>query len=150
MKETLNTNAQAVLNVVRSTNQHPTALEVYEAVKQQRPRIGLASVYRILHSLVEQEYIRELALGDSSSRYDGRTSRHDHALCRTCSALFDVPDEIVCSLVALQEAANTVGISLESYEVRLYGLCKQCQTVQSEQISEQATPLTTVLERGEK
>ena len=36
MKEILNVNAQAVLNVVRSLHNHPTALEVYEAVKQQR------------------------------------------------------------------------------------------------------------------
>ena len=150
MKEVLNTNAQAVLDMVRATNQHPTALEVYEAVKQQRPRIGLASVYRILHSLVEQEYIRELALGDQSSRYDGRTSRHDHALCRLCGALLDVPDEIVCSLTALQEAANTVGIALESYEVRLYGLCQQCQTTQSEKASEKAIHSTTIPERGEE
>jgi len=48
-KETLNTNAQAVLDVVRSITTHPTALEVYQLVKLVRPRMGLASVYRILH-----------------------------------------------------------------------------------------------------
>jgi Fur family transcriptional regulator, peroxide stress response regulator len=127
MKEVLNTNAQAVLEAVRSTNNHPTALEVYELVKQQRPRIGLASIYRILHTLVEQEYIRELALGNESSRYDSRTSRHDHALCRSCGKLLDVPVEIFFSLPALQNAARTVGIALESHEVRLYGLCRSCQ-----------------------
>lgn len=130
MKEVLNTNAQAVLDAVRSTNNHPTALEVYEIVKQQRPRIGLASIYRILHTLVEQEYIRELALGDESSRYDSRTSRHDHALCKSCGKLLDIPVEIVFSLSALQNAAQTVGIALESHEVRLYGLCESCQAAQ--------------------
>lgn len=131
MKEVLNANAQAVLDAVRSTNNHPTALEVYEIVKQQRPRIGLASIYRILHTLVEQEYIRELALGDESSRYDSRTSRHDHALCRSCGKLLDIPVEIVFSLPALQNAARTVGIALESHEVRLYGLCESCQETQN-------------------
>ena len=136
MKEVLNTNAQAVLEAVRSTNKHPTALEVYEMVKQQRPRIGLASIYRILHTLVEQEYIRELALGDESCRYDSRTSRHDHALCRSCGKLLDVPVEIVFSLPALQDAAQTVGIILESHEVRLYGLCKSCQETQNKNIQQ--------------
>ncbi len=131
MKEVLNTNAQAVLEAVRSTNNHPTALEVYEIVKQQRPRIGLASIYRILHTLVEQEYIRELALGDESCRYDSRTSRHDHALCRSCGKLLDIPTELVFSLPALQNAAQTVGIALESHEVRLYGRCKSCQERQN-------------------
>src|SRR5581483_2034082 len=134
MKEVLNTNAQAVLDAVRSTNNHPTALEVYEIVKQQRPRIGLASIYRILHTLVEQEYIRELALGDESSRYDSRTSRHDHALCKSCGKLLDVPVEIVFSLPALQNAAQTLGIALESHEVRLYGLCESCRETQNKDI----------------
>ena len=136
MKEVLNTNAQAVLEAVRATNNHPTALEVYEMVKQQRPRIGLASIYRILHTLVEQEYIRELALGNESCRYDSRTSRHDHALCRSCGKLLDVPVEIVFSLPALQDAAQTVGIILESHEVRLYGLCKSCQETQNKNIQQ--------------
>jgi Fur family transcriptional regulator, peroxide stress response regulator len=130
MKEILNTNARAVLDAVRSTNKHPTALEVYEMVKQQRPHIGLASIYRILHTLVEHEYIRELALGDESCRYDSRTSRHDHALCKSCGKLLDIPVEIVFSLPALQNAAQTVGIALESHEVRLYGLCESCQEAQ--------------------
>ncbi|HYL45070.1 MAG TPA: transcriptional repressor [Ktedonobacteraceae bacterium] len=135
MKEILNVNAQAVLNVVRSLHNHPTALEVYEAVKQQRPRIGLASVYRILHTLVEQNYIRELALGDESSRYDAQTVRHDHALCRACGKLLDVPVEVAFSLQTLQDAAQTVGIILESHELRLYGLCTSCQATQEAKIS---------------
>lgn len=127
MKEKLNANALAVLESVRSTENHPTALEVYEVVKHERPRIGLASVYRILHHLVEQEYIRELALGDESSRYDGRTSRHDHALCQRCGMLLDLPIEVMLSQEALQDAAQAVGIVLASHEVRLYGLCTSCQ-----------------------
>jgi Fur family peroxide stress response transcriptional regulator len=127
MKEKLNANAQAVLETVRSTENHPTALEVYEAVKRVRLRIGLASVYRILHYLVEQEYIRELDIGDESSRYDGRTSRHDHAICRSCGMLLDVPVELMLSQQALQDAARATGIELESHEVRLYGLCTSCQ-----------------------
>jgi Fur family transcriptional regulator, peroxide stress response regulator len=136
MKADLNVNAQAVLNAVRSARNHPTALEVYEAVKQQRPHIGLASVYRILHGLVEKEYIREVALGDESSRYDGQISRHDHALCRSCSKILDVPVAVALSSRALEEAARVVGMKLESHEVRLYGLCEACRAAASDTITE--------------
>ncbi len=128
VKSMLNENAQAVLNVVRKAYNHPTALEVYETVKRQRPRIGLASVYRILHNLVEQEYIHELRIGEENfSRYDGHTMRHDHAICRSCGKLLDLPVEIALSQQALQEAALAAGITLETHEVRLYGLCGLCQ-----------------------
>jgi Fur family transcriptional regulator, peroxide stress response regulator len=127
MKASLNVNAQAVLDAVRSAQNHPTALEIYEAVKLQRPHIGLASVYRILHTLVENDYISEVALGDESCRYDGRTLRHDHALCRSCGKLLDVPVDVAITSHALAEAARGVGMTLESHEVRLYGLCAACQ-----------------------
>ncbi len=49
MEDILNTNARAILDAVQSSQKHPTALDVYESVRQVRPRIGLATVYRILH-----------------------------------------------------------------------------------------------------
>ena len=126
MKEKLNTNALAVLDIVRATHNHPTALEIYDAVKQKRPRIGLASVYRILHQLVERGYINELGRSDESCRYDGQTSRHDHAVCTICGALLDIPIEIVLPQEVLQNAAQAAGITLKSHEVRLYGQCPSC------------------------
>lgn len=126
MKEKLNTNAQAVLDVVHGAANHPTALEIYDAVKQARPRIGLASVYRILHMLVEQGYIRELGRNDDSCRYDAHTARHDHAICTVCGTLLDVPVEITLPREVLQSAAQATGIILSSHEIRLYGKCPSC------------------------
>ena len=128
VKSMLNENAQAIFDAVRSASNHPTALEVYEMVKQQRPRIGLASIYRILHNLVEQEYIHELRVdGEDFSRYDGRIERHDHAICSSCGRLLDLPVEIALSQQNLQQAAVAAGMILETHEVRLYGICASCQ-----------------------
>lgn len=128
MNENLNSNAQAVLTIVREAHNHPSALEVYEAVKQVRPRIGLASVYRILHQLVQQGYIKEVGGSDECQRYDGHIARHDHAVCTVCGALLDVPTEVTIPAAILQAAAQAVGIELGSHEVRLYGRCSSCQT----------------------
>jgi Fur family peroxide stress response transcriptional regulator len=127
MNKCLNANSQAVLDAVSSTTKHPTAMEVYEMVKQKRPGIGIASVYRILHQLVAQEHIRELTFGDESSRYDANLSRHDHAICRNCGLLLDVPLEVAIPIEVLQAASQAAGITLSSHEVRLYGLCSSCQ-----------------------
>lgn len=127
MTETLNVNAQAVLDVLRATDSHPTALEVYEAVRRVRPRIGLATVYRVLHQLTEQRMIKELGKNDECVRYDARTDRHDHAICTTCGALLDVPLEISLPAEVLQAAAQAAGITLGAHEVRIYGQCTACQ-----------------------
>jgi Fur family transcriptional regulator, peroxide stress response regulator len=126
MRETLNENAQAVLDVVRASQGHLTAAQVYEVVREKRPRMGIASVYRILHNLVEQGYIKELHCIDESCRYDAHVERHDHAVCTVCGVLLDVPMEVKLPQDLLQAAAGAVGIELSSHELRLYGLCPQC------------------------
>src|SRR5256714_15644691 len=123
MEETLNTNARAVLDVLRASDKHPTALEVYEEVRGVRPHIGLATVYRILHQLTWQGLITELGRNDESCRYDGRTNRHDHAICTECGALLDIPVELRLLDEELQAAALGAGMILGRYEVWIYGQC---------------------------
>jgi Fe2+ or Zn2+ uptake regulation protein len=127
MEDLLNANARAILDVVRATQNHPTALEVYERVRLMRPRIGLATVYRILHQLSEQGLIKELGQNAGRNRYDGRTGRHGYAVYTTCGALLDIPMEISLSREVLQTAAQAAGITLGEHEVRLYGQCTRCQ-----------------------
>ncbi len=131
MQKLLNANAQAVLDVVRAAENHPTALEVYEAIRRIRPHIGLATVYRILHQLAEQGLIRELGRDTDSVRYDARTTPHDHAVCTDCGTLLDIPVAIHLSNQALEEAAQAVGVTLGSHEVRIYGKCRACQAKES-------------------
>lgn len=131
MSKKLNANAQAVLEMVRAAHDHPTASEVYDAVKQVRPQIGLASVYRILHNLVELDYIKELRHSDDTCRYDGHVSRHDHAICTECGALLDVPIDIPLTQEVLEQAARATGIELSSHELRLYGRCPACSKKQA-------------------
>lgn len=128
MDESRNANVRAVLAAVRESTSHPTALEVYDAVRLVRPRIGLATVYRILHQLTRQGAIGVWGYGSERARYDGRTTRHDHAFCTGCGALLDVPGEIELPRAALEQAARAAGIEPGSHEVRIYGRCACCQT----------------------
>jgi Fe2+ or Zn2+ uptake regulation protein len=127
MQLQLNANARAILEVVQSANNHPTALEVYAAVRSVRPRIGLATVYRVLHQLSEQGHIKELGQHVEGVRYDANTRRHDHAVCTDCGVLLDVPLAIDLPAETLQAAARSSTIELGTYEIRLYGRCESCQ-----------------------
>lgn len=127
IEDLLNKNARAVLAVVRASTSHPTAQEIYEEVRHTRPKIGLATVYRILHQLSQQGVIKVWGYGSESARYDARTHRHDHAFCTQCGALLDVPVEIELSREILEQAARATGIEMGSHEVRIYGRCQSCQ-----------------------
>lgn len=127
MEDLLNQNARAVLAVLRASTSHPTAQEVYDEVRHTRPRIGLATVYRILHQLLQQGVIKMWGYGSESARYDARMHRHDHACCTECGALLDVLMEIDLSRETLEQAARATGIEMGSHEVRIYGRCQSCQ-----------------------
>jgi Fe2+ or Zn2+ uptake regulation protein len=127
MDDILNANARAVLETLRASTSHPTAQEVYDEVRRTRPRIGLATVYRILHQLADQGVIKVWGYGSESARYDARPHRHDHAYCTECGTLLDVPQDIELSREALEQAARATGIRMDAHEVRIYGRCQSCQ-----------------------
>ena len=68
----------AVFDYLRSVNSHPTAEEVYTAVRQQLPSISLATVYKALEALVAARVASKLANADGPARYDCRSDAHSH------------------------------------------------------------------------
>src|SRR5262252_6214786 len=69
---------EQVFAALQGDHSHPFAQEIYRRVHKRLPRIRLATVYRNLHSLVEEGKIRTLLLDGQGARYDPETSEHDH------------------------------------------------------------------------
>ena len=115
----------AVLQVIRESENHLTAREIFEAARKLRPSISYATVYNSLRYLKEAGLVSEISFGNGASRYDRETERHDHALCTSCGKLvdfeFDVTDELVRS------AARRSRFKAESLQLTLRGLCPDCQ-----------------------
>lgn len=81
---------EQVFKALQGDHTHPFAHEIYRRVQKALPRIGLATVYRSLHSLVEEGKIRTLILGAQVARYDPETSEHDHFVCERCGRVSDL------------------------------------------------------------
>jgi len=116
---------QAVLNVLRTAGDHPSAGEVFNRVRRVRPGIGPATVYRSLARLVEGGYVRELSFGDGGARYDANTDRHDHLICDGCRRAVEVDLPVPDSLVGA--AAEHTGFVVRRYDLQFRGLCPGCQ-----------------------
>jgi len=114
-----------VLDIVKSADKHLTAAEIFERVRQRDPRVGYGTVYRSLHLLVEHGLIQELTFADQSSRYDGRTERHDHVHCTACGVILDV--EVPMALMATHVAEERSGFTIESHHTVFSGLCPTCR-----------------------
>jgi Fur family transcriptional regulator, peroxide stress response regulator len=115
---------EVVLQVIRDSENHLTANEVFDEAKNLLPTISFATVYNSLRYLKEAGHISEIQFGSGASRFDKMTSRHDHAICVKCGRLVDMELEIPSELIAIAE--NFSQFKLESIELTLRGLCPEC------------------------
>ncbi|HEU0015053.1 MAG TPA: transcriptional repressor [Longimicrobium sp.] len=130
LREALEANGQrftdqraAVYRFLRGTTEHPTADEVFTAVRGEITDISLATVYKALETLVSCGLAVKLSYGDDSARYDARTDDHCHSRCLRCGIVRDVPGE-TCSAVPRLEVGD--GFRVQGYRVEVVGLCSAC------------------------
>ena len=118
-----------VLEVVRSTMDHPRADWVYRQARRRLPRISLGTVYRNLKQLADLGLIREIQAGGPGARFDGNIGRHYHIRCVGCGRLSDLPLSVSKTLEA--QARRATLYLILGHEVEVNGLCPRCQPVPS-------------------
>lgn len=126
-EEKLTRQRDAVLQVIREREDHPTANEIFQAARLRLPTISYATVYNSLRFLKEAGLVHEIKFGDSASRYDRETERHDHAICNNCGKLVDF--DLAQAADLLQAAARKSRFKAESVHLTLRGLCPDCRKV---------------------
>lgn len=115
---------EAVLRVIRESNGHLTANEVFEYARRLLPGISFATVYNSLRYLKDEGLIGEVSFGKDATRYDRKLTRHDHAICNYCGKLVDLELPVPASM--LRKAADLSKFEAESIELILRGSCPDC------------------------
>ncbi len=115
---------EIIYNRVMNFPTHPTAEEVYTALKQDNPNLSLGTVYRNLNQLSEAGMLLKIPIADGSDRFDGRTDRHYHMICEKCSRVFDV--ELDCLDSIPQSVMNREGHMITRITLNLKGVCSEC------------------------
>lgn len=116
---------EMILNQVRMFPIHPTADQVYTALKADNPNLSLGTVYRNLNLLSEMGELLKIRIADGSDRFDGRTDRHYHMVCDKCSRVFDVE---LSELDGLNDAiSQKYGHKLTMVTLNLNGVCCECE-----------------------
>ena len=113
----------AIIAYLAGTTSHPTADEVYAAVKDELPNIGIATVYRNLNQLSADGEIRKIECG-TVDRFDYRTADHGHFTCRRCGRVSDV----FMDFAKMEALADVMPGKPDFCEMMFYGICKECLT----------------------
>ncbi len=118
---------QAILRYLASVRTHPTAQEVYEAVRMQYPHIARATVYNTLNLLARLGLILELRREGGAVRYETDTTPHVNLICLKCGKVVDA--HIHVNLEADESMLN--GFKILHIRVDAYGYCAECQSDES-------------------
>ena len=116
----------ALLELLHSTKEHPTAAWLYENMRRTFPSTSLGTVYRNLSVLAEQGKIRVLHNGSGFDRFDGDVSEHNHVICTVCKKVIDVASGISAGTKAEESAEKESGFKIFSHRLDFYGICPDC------------------------
>ncbi|MBM7555562.1 Fur family transcriptional regulator [Halanaerobacter jeridensis] len=114
-----------ILEVLKSTDCHPTADWIYEEVKEEIPNISLGTVYRNLNVLKEMGKIMELNYGSDHSRFDGVPENHYHFRCIECGKVMDLDIDVQDELE--KKAENEIDGEIDYHRTEFFGYCDECK-----------------------
>ena len=112
----------AILNIILSSPVHLTAEEIFLECKRQNVSISIATVYRNLGILVEEEKIGKVSLPGQPDRYDKLLTSHFHAICDRCHQIEDIDLPDLTEFLEKQ-----TGLRIHSYEVCVHHVCAACR-----------------------
>ena len=115
----------AILEVLRGTDTHPSADMIHEMLRKEHPDISLATVYRNLAWFKAQGMIQSVATVRGTERFDANTEPHVHFICSGCDAVLDlhqieVPQELNSNV------EHCSGCQVQSCQLTFTGLCGNC------------------------
>lgn len=119
---------QAIYDFLCSSTAHPSAEQIYSALKPQYPDLSLGTVYRNIGVLLDEGLIFSVGNVSGEERYDARLTPHSHFICTGCGKVSDVFDEALDKSVIMQYPVieNALNVKLRSHSLCFKGLCPDC------------------------
>ncbi len=127
-----------VLEILRNSDEHPTATEIYVQAHRMKPSIGLTTVYRTLELLIQLGIVQKFEFGEGKSRFElvdkpGANGRHHHLVCLKCRKIIDYSD---ISEEEKEFLSRVKGRLKSKHDFKIfdhlmwfYGVCRECREV---------------------
>lgn len=113
---------QAIIDVFECSERPLNPQEILTKAQKAIPGLGIATVYRNINLLVEDDYLKAVHISGKQTCYERTNlSHHHHFVCRSCDRVFDIegcPGDI--------KKLKPDGFTLEQHDITLYGLCDEC------------------------
>jgi Fe2+ or Zn2+ uptake regulation protein len=107
----------AVGRFVLSTDAHPSADQVWAAVKLAMPSVSRATVYNTLNLFVEHGLLKQLALAEGRVVFDPKLEPHHHLVDQGSGEIHDVPWDAV----DIRGEPDVEGFDVDEFQVVMRG-----------------------------
>ena len=119
---------RAVIELLGEQSCCLSAQEIFDRLRAQGRRVGIASVYRALEQLTRDGYLQRIEVGGDSARFepihpDGE-HHHHHLVCDDCGKIEAFADDELER--ALAKLERRTGYTVEGHDVILHGACSNC------------------------
>jgi Fur family ferric uptake transcriptional regulator len=104
-----------------------TAQEIFDGLRSDGRRVGIASVYRTLEQLNREGYVQRIDVGAGTARFEplhADGEHHHHLVCDDCGKVEAFADDELER--ALRRVERRTGYSVAGHDVVLRGACDDC------------------------
>ncbi|WP_019286556.1 MULTISPECIES: Fur family transcriptional regulator [Arsenicicoccus] len=114
---------RAVEQVLRETDDFISAQALHARLREQGDTVGLATVYRTLNAMAEDERVDMLRVDDGEARYRlcASDDHHHHLVCRECGRTVEIEGPAVESWADTVAAEH--GFRDVSHTLEVFGTC---------------------------
>ena len=105
-----------------------SAQEIFDELRAEGRRVGIASVYRALEQLTREGYLQRVDVGAGTARFEPHLAggeHHHHLVCADCGKVEAFADPELER--ALHKVEGETGYSV-AHDVVLRGVCENCLT----------------------
>lgn len=117
----------AIMEAIFKLNNHPTAENIADFIRQSQPNIALGTVYKVLDTFVENKIIKKVTTEADKMRYDGETGHHHHLYCVDSDLIEDYHDEDLDRLLKEYfKNKNIKGFEIKDFVLQINGTFDTC------------------------
>ncbi len=113
---------ELILQILKQSDRHLTADEVFFLAKLKMPSIAMATIYNNLNAMTDAGMINRVHIDGGADCYERETAPHDHLLCEGCGKLSNL------RIPHLREQLeSTLGGQINGYDLTVRTLCAECK-----------------------
>jgi Fur family transcriptional regulator, ferric uptake regulator len=117
----------AIAEALLTSERHLSAEEVAQEVTARGRKVGTATVYRTIDTLLESGLLVERDFGEGFRRFEPARDvpHHEHLVCTQCGKVEEFRDERLERMTTI--VAESRGFARQRHRLVIHGICRDCQ-----------------------